>query len=66
MWWGTAAEIEFLERLKKENPEAFQNYKDTFHLRTKWSYVSGGFAKGSSIDPNQVAAFLETGIKPGE
>lgn len=50
--WTTKDEIEFLDGLKKRNPEAFQNYKDTLNKRTKWE------TRWGSIDPERVADFL--------
>lgn len=37
--WTTSDELEWLGRLRKQNPEVFDKYKETFFTRKEWGRV---------------------------
>ena len=47
--WKTHDEVEWLTRLKRDNPFAFQMYKRNFYHRTQWG----------RLDPAAIARYLE-------
>lgn len=43
--WTTHDELEFLKRIRKENPAVYKGYRESIHHRQDWGDIDGSTIK---------------------